>query len=69
MHTRSQEEFYLFPGGGLEPGETIDEGVEREFFEETGLKVKAKKMVYVPETKSIEQYSSARTEFDLFVAA
>ncbi len=30
---------------------------------------KAKKMVYVPETKSIEQYSSARTEFDLFVAA
>ncbi len=41
------EEFYLFPGGGLEPGETIGEGVEREFFEETGLKVKAKKMVYV----------------------
>jgi len=31
---------YDFPGGGMEIGETIDETLEREFWEETGVKVK-----------------------------
>jgi 8-oxo-dGTP pyrophosphatase MutT (NUDIX family) len=31
---------YDFPGGGMEIGETIDEALEREFWEETGLKIK-----------------------------
>ncbi|MDA8194715.1 MAG: NUDIX domain-containing protein [Thermaerobacter sp.] len=30
-----------FPGGGIEPWETLDEGLQREFQEETGLQVKA----------------------------
>ena len=40
-------EYYLFPGGGLEAGETMEEAAIREMFEETGLIVKIKKMVYV----------------------
>lgn len=31
---------YDFPGGGIEIGETIGEALKREFWEETGLKIK-----------------------------
>jgi len=40
-------EYFLFPGGGLEAGETMEEAAIREMFEETGLIVKIKKMIYV----------------------
>lgn len=45
---------YDFPGGGIEINETIIEALEREFFEETGLKVKALKVLY---TTSMFYYS------------
>jgi 8-oxo-dGTP pyrophosphatase MutT (NUDIX family) len=32
-------EYYVTPGGGLEPGESLAEGAAREVFEETGLRV------------------------------
>ncbi|MEU5154583.1 NUDIX domain-containing protein [Glycomyces sp. NPDC021274] len=32
-------EYYVTPGGGLEPGETLAEGAAREVFEETGLRI------------------------------
>lgn len=38
-----------FPGGGIEIGESISEGLEREFEEETGLKVKAGKLLGITE--------------------
>jgi len=41
------EEFYLFPGGGIEKGETIMEAAIREAFEETGFKVEIHKLVYL----------------------
>jgi ADP-ribose pyrophosphatase YjhB (NUDIX family) len=43
------KEFFLFPGGGLEFGETIKEGAVRETFEETGIKIKIKKLIHVNE--------------------
>lgn len=43
------EEFYLFPGGGLEFGETIEEGAIRETLEETGLKVNIKNLFHINE--------------------
>lgn len=36
---------YDFPGGGIEIDETIEEALVREFWEETGLKVKVKQVV------------------------
>ncbi|MBS3111900.1 NUDIX domain-containing protein [Candidatus Woesearchaeota archaeon] len=44
-----EEEFYLFPGGGMEFGETIEEAAVRETFEETGVKVKIKDLFHVNE--------------------
>ena len=35
------QKFWLIPGGFLEAGETLIEGVQREIFEETGMKVEA----------------------------
>jgi 8-oxo-dGTP pyrophosphatase MutT (NUDIX family) len=34
-------EYYVTPGGGLVPGETLEEGAVREVFEETGLRIAA----------------------------
>lgn len=45
----NDEEFYLFPGGGMEFGETIEEAAIRETFEETGVKVKIKDLFHVNE--------------------
>ncbi|MGV8086493.1 MAG: NUDIX domain-containing protein [Candidatus Woesearchaeota archaeon] len=45
----SSDEYYLFPGGGVEFGETIEEGAIRETLEETGIKVSIKKLVHVNE--------------------
>ena len=42
-----KEEFYLFPGGGIEKGETIEEAAIREMEEETGIKVEIEKLAYV----------------------
>jgi len=35
-----------FPGGGLEPGESLPQCVEREFMEETGIEVKTTSHFY-----------------------
>ncbi len=42
-------EFYLFPGGGVEFGETVEEGAIRETLEETGIKVKINKLLHINE--------------------
>lgn len=43
--------FYTFPGGGMEEGETEEECVKREVFEEFGMIVKSIKKVYVYENE------------------
>jgi 8-oxo-dGTP diphosphatase len=40
------DEYWVFPGGGQEDGETPEQTVVREIDEETTIKVKAKKLVY-----------------------
>ena len=47
IRVKYDEEFYLFPGGGVESGETLSECVVREMKEETGLDVAVEKLVYV----------------------
>ncbi len=43
------KEFFLFPGGGLEFGETLEKGAIRETFEETGINVKIKRLIHINE--------------------
>lgn len=42
-----QRDGYDFPGGGAELHETITDTLKREFWEETGFKVKPVKIIYV----------------------
>jgi 8-oxo-dGTP pyrophosphatase MutT (NUDIX family) len=44
---RSDNGQWCLPGGMIEPGETVAEACEREFFEETGLTVKVERLVGV----------------------
>lgn len=41
--------YYILPGGGQLPGETLEDAVRRECLEEVGLKVKVVRMLYVRE--------------------
>jgi 8-oxo-dGTP diphosphatase len=42
-------DFWAPPGGGVEFGERADKSLQREFLEETGLRVKVGKMMFVCE--------------------
>ncbi len=41
------KDFWYPPGGGLEPGETLEEGAIRETFEETGMNVRLIRLLWV----------------------
>jgi ADP-ribose pyrophosphatase YjhB (NUDIX family) len=43
----SSNRSWSLPGGRLEQGETLEEGIIRELFEETGLNVKVIKLLYI----------------------
>lgn len=45
----SPERSWSLPGGRLEHGETLEMGMIREMYEETGLRVKVKRLLYVCE--------------------
>lgn len=56
---KDYQEYYTFPGGGLEEGETPEEGTIREIEEEFGIRVKIVKKLY-------EYYSEKKCENEIF---
>jgi ADP-ribose pyrophosphatase YjhB (NUDIX family) len=44
---RADDGHWCFPGGVMEPGESVKEACERELIEETGLEVKADRLIAV----------------------
>src|SRR3990172_3953051 len=55
-HRKSGDNYYVIPGGGVEAGESNEEGVVREFFEETGLVVKVEKLLFTRKGERMEYY-------------
>ena len=49
------QEYYTFPGGGLEEGETLEEGTIREIEEEFGIKVRIVKKLYEINSEKFNQ--------------
>jgi mutator protein MutT len=50
------KEYYVFPGGGVEEGETVEDCVKRELYEETSLSVKVEKLLYHLSDQAMEHY-------------
>lgn len=43
---KNGKEYYVFPGGGVEKGETVEQAVLRETKEETSVKIRIEKLLY-----------------------
>ena len=52
---KDYQEYYTFPGGGLEEGETLEDGVIREIKEEFGINVEVIKKLYEMESEKFNQ--------------
>lgn len=52
---KDYQDYYTFPGGGLEEGETPEEGTVREIKEEFGINVKVIKKLYEMQSKKFNQ--------------
>ena len=52
---KDYQEYYTFPGGGLEEGETPEEGTIREIKEEFGINVKVIKKLYEIKSEKFNQ--------------
>ena len=52
---KDYQEYYTFPGGGLEEGETPEEGTIREIKEEFGINVKVIKKLYEMKSEKFNQ--------------
>lgn len=48
-HRKGEKTYWMLPGGGLDYGETFATCAEREVEEETGLRIKTERMLYISE--------------------
>ncbi len=53
-HEKEGRVYWLLPGGGVEPTETLSQALKREIIEEVGLEVDSSKLLFVSESISPE---------------
>ncbi len=64
MQRRSDIDFWGMPGGNVEIGESVEQGVVREVFEETGLQIRVERLIGIysePESYPFMRYPDGYT--------
>lgn len=56
VKNKRYEDYYVFPGGGQEGDETLEQGTIREIKEEFGIDVKIVKLLYTLKSEDKEEY-------------
>lgn len=56
---RGGETYYVFPGGGIEEGETPEEATKREAYEELGVHIEVKSLIRQIKYKGMQYYYEA----------
>ncbi len=54
---------WCIPGGGLDPGESLQDGVAREVMEETGIEAKVGKLLFIQQFRSEREGRDEELEF------
>ena len=57
-------EYWVFPGGGIEENETIEDALSREMVEELDIEVKQKRFLFKIENASRSEYYFLITEYE-----
>ena len=52
---KNGQEYYVFPGGALEEGETLEEAITRELKEELGIDIESNKLVFQIVNRGVEE--------------
>ncbi|WP_123042979.1 NUDIX domain-containing protein [Cohnella candidum] len=68
LHKRTDNLLWSLPGGGMDPGENIENTIKREVFEETGFNVEVKRVVGIyTDPNHIIEYSDGevRQQFSI----
>lgn len=55
--------YYAVPGGGLDPGESLTEGLKRELMEETGIEAQIGRLLFIQQFKSERSGHNEELEF------
>ena len=62
----NESEYWGTPGGGLDPGESLQEGLHREMIEETGIAPKIGKLLFIQQFQMQRYDGSTREELEFF---
>lgn len=58
-----EADYWCLPGGGLDPFESLEDGVRRELFEETGIKAEVGRMLFGQQLRSTREGHDEELEF------
>ena len=65
-HEGNPADFWAIPGGGLDPGEPLTDGLYREMIEETGIAPRIGRLLFVQQFSFKNRLGEAREELEFF---